>query len=248
MTGKGSNGLLVHENLKHQQSKRVIDRKAELALTKCTAMPTKRQWHDRDEAIREAEARSEAAKMAIYAYKCPACEFYHLTRKFGPDIVTREKVAAEVDTRWEAMPLVLGDKTTRMRALSGWLAEQESPTTADIIAEFNWHSTTVATYMAELGWTCSKGRHAKWTRVELAEAEAKPEEAPAAVITPLAVAKVKVSAQTELEASIARHPASQMNPWASFQMDRVRHIPLGDILDVLDAAGVELSIRTREKR
>jgi hypothetical protein len=50
-----------------------------------------------------------------------------------------------------------------------------------------------------------------------------------------------------VELAKRRHPSSQDAGWRLMtQMDRIRHMPIGDLIDTLEAVGLELRIQTRE--
>lgn len=342
MTGRGTNGLLPLENYAEKQ--------------KCPENPTKRQYPDLDTANRIAAQRTREAKMHITAYLCDGCGLYHLTSKGAgdkkplrlpdgtlstPALEDRRKqeivvltpppelAQPEEEVDPESLPLVLGNKNARMKALVAFLKDKDETTTKEVrdllgltrqgcyayLRELGWTTSmgnsaswvrndgteressnfevfrsktdrglkaldaaltermtittqealelsglgvdTVRSHLRDLGWTMHLGRKAHWnapssltpevTPVEVVEEVVEP--APKLVnVTPIQAEKAQAFANAELEASISRHPASQLSPWTDFQSDRVRHIPLGDIIDTLEAAGLEVSLRTRRAR
>lgn len=223
---------MPHENLRHLQSKPVFETSAEVPLTKCPAHPTKRMWTDPIQAIREAETRSEIAPVPIAAYRCDACGNAHLCKRSAvrPGSLLEHP---EVERNWEVFPAKPGNSAAIQKMLAALLEGRTEIASSEVIQKLELSRPTMRKHMEAAGWKSGSGRTAKWT----------PKATTLAAVTP-----IQEPVNIELEASIARHPASQINPWSEFGMDRVRHIPLGDLIDTLAAAGVELRIQTRSKK
>jgi len=240
----GGNGNTPQENLIHLRSKRVHAEPATLERSKCPSHPTKRAWPNPLEAIREAEARSEAAKMAIVAYKCDACEQYHLCKRANahPGSVVEREALPERE-----LSVVLGNKEARIKALAGLLNGRTEVTSAEIEDFLGVGIKTYGPMMRTLKWYNTRGRHARWV----------PNPTPATVevrstgVPPnFEVFKGKGMTKRNLHAlddSASRHPAAAQAGWRPMtKLDSIRHMPLGDLIDTLHAAGMEIRIQVRE--
>lgn len=244
MTG-GKNGATPYQNLAHQQGKRVFEVNAELEHSKCAAHPTKRAWKSEAEAIREAEARSEAARMPIVAYRCESCKDIHLCKRAnarpGSILEREEPVRAE-------LPAIPGNTDAKQKALDEYLAGRTSATTEELLAVIGvGHSKSLTRYMAGRPWHNTRGRNARWVPdadqstapagfeiFDRKTRQLKPVDKPVDV-TPIDLAK-------------RRHPSSQDVGWRPMtRIDPIRHMPLGDLLDTLLAAGMEVRIQVREQ-
>lgn len=229
----GKNGRTPFENLAHLRT--VPDLGPEPVMSKCVAHPTKRAWDDEIEAAREAVARSQAARIHIVAIRCGACKRIHLCKAANAAEGTVIELPSEPDERTaEVLPLVPGNAGARRKMLAAWLGDKERVATAEIIEQFGFGRKTTMVMMRELGWQNGTGRSARWRRIEPA--------------VPAASAQVTATGSAQLEAAIARHPASSGIAWRDFLSDPVRHQPLGDILDTLLAAGMEVRIQVRSPR
>lgn len=244
-----TNGRTPAENLKHLRSKPVFETKAEIPLTKCLAHPTKRMWTDPMEAVREAEVRSQIAPVPIAAYRCDSCGNAHLCKASAVRAGTLLERPTEPERNWEVFPNPKpGNHAAIRKGVVALLEGRTEISSREIKETLGISQNTVMVHMRQLGWKNGTGRSAKWTPKPgtlVTEPHLRP------VPTPLQVEKAQAFAgaeRKELEASVARHPASQLNSWRNLEMDRVRHVPLGDLVDVLSAAGVELRIQTRGER
>lgn len=243
MTG-GKNGSTPAENLLQMRSKRVFDTPAEPEHSKCVAHPTKRAWKDAMEAIREAEARSEAARMPIVAYRCESCGDIHLCKRQNArdGSILERPVIPDPDP-----PLVLGNADAKRKVLRDFLAQRDEATTDELCELLDVGRKSLTGYMADLPWHNTRGRHARWVPDEQV-AEIRPLVPP----TPANFEVFKGKGQSArnlkaLEASQSRHPSAQMMGWETMpKLDTIRHIPVGDLLDMLTAMGRELRIQTRD--
>lgn len=237
MTG-GKNGSTPLQNLTQMRRKPVFEVNAEVERTKCPSHPTKRMWEDPIAAIREAEVRSTAAKMPIVAYRCDSCGNAHLCKRANAhsgSILERE---APMEPE---LPLVLGNADAKRKVLREFLSDRTEASTQELLALLDSNRGTVGRYMAEIDWYNTRGRTAKW----IPRAQPALEEPPAAEIAPFVAPPRRLEA---VETSKSRHPAAQQVGWEPMLMlDTIRHVPLGDVIDMLAAMGRELRIQTREK-
>lgn len=249
---KGSNGLSVRENLEHRLSKPVYDKKAEVPMTKCPAHPTKRLWEDPNEAAREAVVRSQITQgIAIVAYRCDGCQNYHLCKAENarPGSVVVER---RVERNWEVFTAKPANPEAIRKMLGQYLEGRTEVTSAEVCEALGLTQSTVAKYMLERRWFNSKGRHAKW-RPEVTTVIEEPVEEPQAKVTPLPMVTplqvIKARQFADEEASRSRHPASLDAGWMPLaDFERLRHIPLGDIIDTLAVAGIQIRVQQRSIR
>ena len=234
----GKNGSTPLQNLTQLRQKPVFDTPAEVERSKCPAHPTKRMWEDPNQAIREAEVRSTAAKMPIAAYRCDACGNAHLCKRANAhpgSILEREAPQRANDFEVFVKP---GNAEARRKVLSQFLQGQGSVTTEEVIDYLGVGRAVVGKCMTELGWHSTRGRSARW----IPNAESAPI---APLVQPLRAVGSPVDKPVEL--AKRRHPSSQDAGWRLMtQMDRIRHMPIGDLIDTLEAVGLELRIQTRE--
>jgi hypothetical protein len=234
MTG-GKNGSTPVQNLAHLRRKRVFEMTAEVERSKCPSHPTKRMWEDPVEAVREAEVRSTAAKMPIAAYRCDACGNAHLCKAENArpgSILTRP----EPERNWEVF-VKPGNADAKRKALREFLVDRDEATTDELIELLEVGRKSVGTYMQELKWHNTRGRHARWIPDAV--------EPPATEIAPLVQPRRHLEA---IEGAKSRHPSTAQVGWEPMLMlDTIRHVPLGDVIDMLAAMGRELRIQTREK-
>lgn len=229
MTG-GKNGSTPVQNLAHLRNKRVFETNAEIERSKCIAHPTKRMWEDPMEAVREAEVRSIAAKMPIAAYRCDTCGNAHLCKAANAwpgSILTRPE---------PELPLVLGNADAKRKALVEFLADRTDATTEDLMELLGVGRKSVGTYMQEIKWHNTRGRHARWVPN---------------VVEPISVEvsefRQPMRHLEAVESSKARHPSSAKAGWEPVgKLDTLRHLSLGDVMDMLAAMGREIRIQTRE--
>lgn len=250
MTGRGPNGNSPHQNLAQMRSKPVFDAPAQLERTKCPFHPTKRMWTDELDAIREAEARSIAAKIPIAAYRCEGCENIHLAKRQN---VREGSLIERPHMEEPELPLVLGNADAKRKVLAGFLAEHDSATTEELMELLSVGRKAIGGYMHELGWHNTRGRHAKWIRdagtvtpEAAAKAQAFADAEAAAVPAGFEVFKGKGRHLKPVDDSMSRHPSAQHVGWMPMEnLNPIIHIPLGDVVAVLKAAGLELRLQTR---
>lgn len=167
----------------------------------------------------------------------------------------------EVDP--ETLPLVYGNKGARVKALAAFVEGKDRVTTTELVEEIGVGRQIISEYMKSLGWKVHAGRFAHWylpkeSQVEVEAVVVEPDvpvEEPVveepriklSLVTPEAAEKAQAFADQELKASVRRHPAAQVAGWRPMEnLDRLRHIPLGDLLDTLQVAGLEVRIQVRE--
>lgn len=197
------------------------------------------------EAVREAEVRSTAAKMPIAAYRCDACGNAHLCK-------AENARAGSILTRPEPeLPLVLGNADAKRKVLRDFLGDRTEATTDELIDLLEVGRKSVGSYMQELKWHNTRGRHARWVpdavevdRFGKTLAEQQADNAQAFADTE----RQRARHLTVVEGAKSRHPSSAQVGWEPMLMlDTIRHVPLGDVIDMLAAMGRELRIQTREK-
>jgi hypothetical protein len=234
----GKNGATPFENLRHLQSKPIIENPATLTLTKCPAHPTKRMWTDPIEAIREAEVRSTAAKMPIAAYRCDGCGNAHLCKL---DNVRPGSLLTRPERNFEVFkPVRPGNSDAKRKLLLEYLDGRTEATSEVLMTLLDVTNTrTVGRYMQEIGWYNTRGRNAVW---KLREEKPVEVEAPKRKL-----AAVEKPTDKPIDLAKRRHPSAQNTGWVGMTgLDKIRHIALGDLIDTLAAAGRELRIATRE--
>jgi hypothetical protein len=228
---RAGNGLTISENLAHQRSQRIFKEEAEVPLTRCTAHPTKRMWESDTDAIREAEVRSEVARMPIVAYRCDACGNAHLCKAENARVGTiLERQAPE--RNWEVFTLKGGNSDARLKILAAYLEGKETVTTAELVEAMEWHRKTVSDHMHTLGWAANRGPGARWFPTNV-KARAN--------VTPI------VQPEAPIELAKRRHPSAQDAGWRPMtEAAKLHHLPLGDIVETLKAVGLELRLQIKE--
>lgn len=246
MTG-GKNGSTPLQNLTQLRRKPVFDEPAELEHSKCPSHPTKRMWTSEIDAIREAEVRTIAAKIPIAAYRCNACGDIHLAKRANvqPGSLIERAPMPEPDP-----PVVLGNPEAKRKALREYLESHETATTADLCELLDLGRKSLTAYMAEHPtWYNTRGAAAVW-KIRA------PKPVDEAVDNPPAPANFEVfkgKGMTTrnlkaLDAAQSRHPSSKNVGWKPMEnLERIRHLPLGDLLDTFAAAGMEVRILVRHE-
>lgn len=236
MTG-GKNGSTPMQNLAHMRSQRVFETNAEIERSKCPAHPTKRMWEDPMEAVREAEVRSTAAKMPIAAYRCDACGNAHLCKR------ENARPGSVLERPGPELPLILGNADAKRKALIEYLGGRTEASTDALTELLDCSRGTLGKYMAELKWHNTRGRNARWVP-DAVEAPPEPPLEPKAPVTAMLAPKRHLAA---VESAKERHPSSAQVGWEPVgKLDTLRHLPLGDVMDMLAAMGREIRIQTRE--
>ena len=232
----GSNGIHPVVNLNERQ--------------KCPAHPTKRRWSDGAEAGRAAQERSKESKLTIVAYMCEACGYYHLTKNSGGDSATLPDGKFSVG-EFRAMapnhpvfannpadepPIVPGDHETRIRFARRFLEANPTPTSEQLCEAIGGCTKdTLRRVMKDLGYRNTRGRYAHWVKNE-----------PVDDRTPL---------DTEYDNDAPEEPTRWHGgrdiPWREARLvdnlDRLRHIALGDLIDTYSAAGLTLVLSLEGK-
>lgn len=233
MTG-GRNGSTPLQNLTQLRQKPIFETPAELELTKCEAHPTKRMWTNDLDAIREAEVRSTAAKMPISAYRCDSCGNAHLCK------AEAVRPGSLLERPGPELPLVLGNADAKRKMLREYLAEHEEPSTDELVEMLGVGKSTLGAYMKEAGWHNTRGRFARWIK------DAEPTTPKARIV--VADFSPGVGNPTPIESAKSRHPSTQNVGWSPMiGLEKIRHMAVGDLMDMLTAMGRELRIETREK-
>jgi hypothetical protein len=229
----GSNGNTPHENLIHLRGKPVHAESATPERSKCPAHPTKRAWSDALEAIREAESRSEAARMPIVAYKCDACESFHLCKRANARAGTVAE-RPEPERNWEVFTgTVAMNGDAKRKVLRDFLAERTEASTDELVELLGVGRKSLTAYMRETGWHNTRGRNAKWVPASVDRKRKAPAKAPRHL--------------NPVDEAIARHPSSLDTGWRAMGNIRpILHMPLGDLLETFRAAGMEIRIQVRE--
>lgn len=215
----GSNGLSPIEVLADRQ--------------KCPEAPTKKKYRTTDEAWTAARERREDTGLDIAPYACSGCGYYHLTKKVtGSDTLTRQTVALAVTGAQRKSnhpvfarvpervtlpepetPPVPGDRDTRLRAARALVAETPEPTSAEVRDALACSNDTARDVMRLLGYENTKGRNARWVK--------RGEEHPAL---------------TEPE-------IGEEARWVTLDLDRVAHMPIGDLVAAYRLVGIDLRIQ-----
>lgn len=237
----GTNGLTAVENLKTRQRKPLYEEPAEIEHSKCPAHPTKRMWISDVEAIREAESRTIAAKMQIAAYRCDECGNAHLCKAENARPGSVLRLPESPERNWEVFKPKPANPDAKRKVLVQFLDGRESVLTSELTELLGLGRAAVGKYMGELGWHNTRGMNARWIRtaekkVPALKAVDKPVDKPAvrAKATPIDMAK-------------RRHPSSQEVGWRPMtRLDPIVHMPIGDLLATLRAAGMEVRIQVRE--
>lgn len=200
---------------------------------RCVEFPSKRRFTGFADAQRAAELRRNDTGLDIRPRECAHCDGWHLA-----DFGNGDKPLA--DLRIATAPVPEGSDS-RVQTLAAWIdSGHPYPSTNEIVSEFGWHRKTVSDYMVTLGYVAERGRGARWAKRQQVERVAKLELVPAP--------EEKHTPTPELEAAMRRHPAALAAGWEVIARDDlVRHISLGDFIDSLAVAGVEVRIQVRRK-
>ncbi len=232
----GPNGLHPVANLTERQ--------------KCPLNPTKRKYSDGAEAGREAQKRAKSTGLPIEAYMCEGCGNYHLTKgsrggngplpdgKFTVGEFRAKAPSHPVfaDNVTEEPPIVPGDHETRLRFAREFLLTHPTPTSDEMCEAIGGCTKdTLRRVMKDLGYRNTRGRYAHWVKNE-----------PADDRTPL---------DTEYDNDAPEEPTRWHGgrdiPWREARLvdnlDRLRHIALGDLIDTYSAAGLTLVLSLEGK-
>lgn len=198
-----------------------------IALEKCPSRPSKRRWASIHEAWDAADARTEEVGIEIVPYRCDDCGFLHLTKRTGG--------TSEIERRSGAEVFPPTNPPTRRAALRTFLEGRTEVASIEVREALDFSQHTTSKYMMELGWVNSGGRTAKWR--------------PTGALAPTEVKlhAVEKPVDKPVDMSMRRHPASRDAGWRQMEnLDPLRHMALGDLLDTLRAAGMEVRITVRE--
>jgi len=218
---------------------------------KCPEKPGKRKYHTLKEAEAAAQRSSSQYHTTIVPYVCPGCGKYHLTgkRTEGSEVVREvngvlrttamdQRDAAKpgkvypqrVETPVET-PIVPGNVDARWKMLLAFLEGKDTASTMEVAEGIGIHYKTVTGYMHQLGWTIKRGPGARWLRPPAAEASN----------------LIALVQKDPVTTAMSRHPSAQNVGWKPMILtDTIRHVPLGDLVDTLKAAGLELKLLIRE--
>ena len=231
-----------------------LDPRDQLAeKAKCPLSPTKRKYLHSEEAWDAAHHRSAESGLEIVAYACPGCGHFHLSRKAkGSDVVVKAPVgistgalrknAAALSAFNGAInalterkelppegPPVPSNVAARRKVLMNFLEGKDEVSTDDVARVLQASRHTVWKYMNELGWKSSRGPGAMWRpRPKLTAVEDTGQS----------------TGDVELEASIARHPASRGQEWWLIEAFPPG-ISVQDYLLTLKTAGLVVEVRVR---
>ncbi|QHB37060.1 helix-turn-helix DNA binding domain protein [Microbacterium phage Matzah] len=215
----GSNGLRPIENLSERQ--------------RCPEAPTKRKFTTTEEAWTEARKRTAESSIDIAPYACAGCGMYHLTKKVtGSDTLTRQdggKVVTGALRRKSKHPV---HAPAIMRQT---LPEPEAdpvPGNHDARIKFVTalleHNPEPTTADVQAALDCSKGTASK-VMVEMGYRNTKGRHAH----------WIKV-ASDEPEPAI-----TEGESWQALDLDRLNHMPIGDLIAAYRLIGVELRVQVR---
>lgn len=209
----GGNGLHPVVNLTERQ--------------KCPAHPTKRKYSDGAEAGRAAQKSSKQSGLDIAPYLCSDCGYYHLTKRVGGDTIqlpdgkfsVGEFKAPAPDhpafgNAEKEAPIMPGDHATRVRFVQEYLRQNPEPTSEELCEALGGCTKdTLRRVMRDLNYRNTRGRHARWVKNDNSEPEAIEEET-----------------VPEPDAPAPRH----------VNVERLRHIPVGDLIEAYAAMGMRL--------
>uniref|UniRef100_A0AAU7J815 Helix-turn-helix DNA binding domain protein n=2 Tax=unclassified bacterial viruses TaxID=12333 RepID=A0AAU7J815_9VIRU len=242
----GSNGLHPVVNLGQRQ--------------KCPKHPSKRKYTDGAEAGRAAQQRSKDTGLPIEAYMCEACGNYHLTRSTGGDstILTDGKFSIGEfkslaphhpvfsENAADEPPIVPGDHETRVRFARRFLEANPTPTSEELcIALGGCTKTILRRVMTELGYRNTRGRYAHWVKVDAVTADPEPADEPDSDPEDTRI-PLDLSYDNDAPDDDARWMGGRSVPWREVRpienLERLRHIALGDLMDTYAAAGFRLTL------
>lgn len=248
----GSNGLHPVVNLGERQ--------------KCPLHPTKRRYTDGAEAGREAQKRSKATKLPIEAYMCEGCGHYHLTKASrggnGPlpdgkftvgefqSMTPNHPVFAGNPA--DEPPIVPGDHATRVKFAKRFIEENPTPTSEELCQAIGGCTKdTLRRVMKELGYRNTRGRYAHWVKDDRAEPETvNSEDADDDVSRETSPHEPRPALDLSYDNDAPERPEMWQGgtwiPWRNVRavenLDRLRHVPLGDLIDTYAAAGLTLTL------
>ena len=113
-------------------------------------------------------------------------------------------------------PPIPGDRDTRLRAARALVAETPEPTSAEVRDALSCSNDTARDVMRLLGYENTKGRNARWVK--------RGEEHPAL---------------TEPE-------IGEEAGWITLDLDRVSHMPIGDLIAAYRLVGIDLRIQVTQ--
>jgi hypothetical protein len=247
MTG-GKNGSTPLQNLTQLRRKPVFEVAAELEHSKCPSHPTKRMWTNEIDAIREAEVRSIAAKIPIAAYRCTACGDIHLAKRTN---VREGSLIERPPLPGSELPVVLGNPEAKRKALREYLESHETATTADLCELLDIGRKSLTSYMADHPtWYNTRGAAAVWKQRTPAPVDEPVDNPPAPANFEVFKGKGQSARNLKaLDAAQSRHPSSQNVGWKPMEnLERIRHMPIGDLLDTFAAAGMDVRILVRQEQ
>ncbi|QDH93121.1 helix-turn-helix DNA binding domain protein [Microbacterium phage Margaery] len=215
---RGSNGLRPIENLAERQ--------------KCPEAPTKRKFTTTTEAWTEARKRTAESGIDIAPYACAGCGFYHLTKKVtGSDTLTRQEGGKVVTgaQRKNAHP-VFGSTPERVTLPEP--EEEPMPGNHDARVKFALavleHNPEPTTADIQAACGCSKDA-VRTVMHELGYRNTKGRHA-----------VWRKPAEPEPEPQIGED-----NGWSTLDLERINHMPIGDLIAAYRLIGVELRVQAR---
>lgn len=214
--------------------------------SKCPSSPTKKKYLNSEEAWEAARHRTAESGIDIVAYACPGCGHFHLSKKTtGSDVVVKAPIGITTGAlrkitpdrrvvltgRTELPPegpIVPGNPDARRKALAAFLEGKDTASTAEVVVGVGIGRHSVAKYMSEIGWRIGRGPGAKWTR------------------QPVLAVLPATGEDSELEASIARHPSSSTRHDDWWLIDAFPPgVSVHDYLLTLKTAGLVVEVRVR---
>ncbi|QDH93310.1 helix-turn-helix DNA binding domain protein [Microbacterium phage Cressida] len=213
----GSNGLPAIANLSDRQ--------------KCPEAPTKRKFTTTEEAWTEARKRTTESGIDIAPYACAGCGAYHLTKKVtGSDTLTRQeggKVVTGALRRKSKHPV---HAPAVVRAT---LPEPE-PTPGNHDARIKFaaalleHNPEPTTADVRAALNCSQDT-ARKVMIEMGYRNTKGRHAH----------WEKISTDTPQPA------ITEAESWQTLDLDRLNHMPIGDLIAAYNLIGVQLRVQVR---
>ncbi|QGJ88922.1 helix-turn-helix DNA binding domain protein [Microbacterium phage Teamocil] len=256
----GSNGLHPVVNLNERQ--------------KCPAHPSKRKYTDGAEAGRAAQKSSKDSGLDIVAYMCEACGHYHLTKSTGGDSVTLPDGKFTVGefralspnhpvfsgNPAEEPPIVPGDHETRVKFARRFLEQNPEPTSEELcMALGGCTKDMLRKVMRDLGYRNTRGRFARWVKDDRPQPDETPLDPADAFDAPDVSRETSSDERTPLDLSYDNDAPESPTvwhggrdvPWREARLienaERLRHIPLGDLIDTYAAAGLRLVLSLEER-
>lgn len=215
----GSNGLTAIANLADRQ--------------RCPEAPSKRKYTTTEEAWDAARKRSQESGLEIAPYACPGCGGYHLTRKVtGSDTLTRQsggKVVTGAQRRKSTHPV------HAPAVIRQTLPEpEEEPVPGDHDTRIRYARALLAetpeptTTEVQAALSCSK-ETARRTMLELGYRNTKGRHA-----------------VWRIEPETVQQTMAEHESWQTLDLDRLAHMPIGDLIAAYRQIGVELRVQTRQ--